>query len=44
VIGGGIDLSCQRGYEFFSVIEFNPIPSEREIPKIHGIPQKEVYL
>ena len=35
-----LTLLVKRGYEFFSVIEYNLIPSEREIPKIHRILQK----
>jgi hypothetical protein len=41
---GELTLLNTEIYEFFSVIGYKPIPSEREIPKIHGIPQKEVYL
>jgi hypothetical protein len=38
----GLILHVTERYEFFSVIGYNPISSEREIPKIHRIPQKRV--
>jgi len=39
----GLILHVTERNEFFSVIEYNPIPSERKIPKNHRIPQKRVY-
>jgi hypothetical protein len=39
----GLTLLGTDIYEFFSVFENITIPSEREIPKNHRIPQKRVY-